>query len=373
MRIGLCGYGFGGRVFHAPFISSAAGCELAGVVTRSADRRSELARDHPGTPAYSSLAELAAAGVDAVTIATPAASHAEMTRQAISLGLPVVCEKPFALDAATARETVLLAEREGVVLTVYQNRRWDSDLLTVRHLISAGGLGQIRRFESRFERFAPQPGPAESGGGTLLDFGSHLADQALVLFGSVDAVYAEMNVRAGRRGTDGADGPASPGASGSDGAHGRCGPGASSTGGADDEFFAALRHRSGVWSHLWGSWVQGSPGPRLRVAGAAGSYVVDGVDGQEAALVAGRSPGTEGDQWGVEPQRRWGWLHRGEAREQVPTWRGRWDTFYPAFAAAVRGQGHVPVNPWDAVASLQVLDAARASAATGRVVPIDSK
>ncbi len=368
MRIGLCGYGFGGRVFHAPFISSAAGCELAGVVTRSADRRGELARDHPGTPAYSSLAELAAAGVDAVTIATPAASHAEMTRQAISLGLPVVCEKPFALDAATARETVLLAEREGVVLTVYQNRRWDSDLLTVRHLISAGGLGEIRRFESRFERFAPQPGPAESGGGTLLDFGSHLADQALVLFGPVDAVYAEMNVRAGRRATDSAGGPGSPGAGGSGGARGRGG-----AGGADDEFFAALRHRSGVWSHLWGSWVQGAPGPRLRVAGAAGSYVVDGVDGQEAALVAGRSPGTEGEQWGVEPQRRWGWLHRGEAREQVPTRRGRWDTFYPAFAAAVRGQGHVPVNPWDAVATLRVLDGARASAATGRVVPIDGK
>ena len=179
----------------------------------------------------------------------------------------------------------------------------------------------------------------------MLDFGSHLADQALVLFGSVDAVYAEMNVHAGSSGADG----------------------------ADDEFFAALHHRGGVWSHPWGSWVQGAPGPRPGVAGAAGSYVVDGVDRQEAALVAGRSPRTEGDRWGVEPQRRWGWLHRGEVRELVPTQRGRWHTFYPAFAAAVRGQGQVPVNPWDAVASLRMLDAARVSAATGRVVAIDSR
>jgi predicted dehydrogenase len=347
VRIGLCGYGSGGRVFHAPLIASAPGCELAGVVTRSPERRGALARDHPGTPAYGSLADLAAAGVEAVAISTPAATHVELTRQAIGLGLAVVCDKPFALDAAAARETVLLAEREGVTLSVYQNRRWDCDLLTVRGLIAAGALGEVRRFESRFERFAPQRGPKESGGGTLLDFGSHLADQALVLFGPVHAVYAELNVPAGRRWAAGA-------------------------GSAEGEFFAALHHRSGVLSHLWGSLLQGAPGPRLRVAGAAGSYVVDGVDGQEAALVAGRSPATEGERWGAEPPQRWGWLHRGEAREQVPSQRGRWDTFYPAFAAAVRGRGEVPVNPWDAVASLQVLDAARTSAVAGRVVGIDS-
>ena len=341
VRVGLCGYGSGGRFFHAPLIASAAECELAGVVTRSAARRGELARDHPGTPAYGSLAELAAAGVEAVAISTPAATHAELTRQAIGLGLAAVCDKPFAPDAAVAREIVELAEREGVALSVYQNRRWDSDFLTVRRLIADGRLGEVRRFESRFERFAPERGPSAAGGGTLLDFGSHLADQALVLFGRVDAVYAEMNVRGG------ADG-------------------------ADDEFFTALRHRSGVWSHLSGSWVQGAPGPRLRVAGAAGSYVVAGVDGQEGNLVAGRSPGTEGSRWGVEPEQRWGWLQRGEAHEQVASERGRWDTFYPAFAAAVRGRGQVPVDPWDAVASLRVLDAARTSAATGRVVELAS-
>src|ERR1039457_1540384 len=201
LRVGLLGYGFGGRYFHAPLIASAPECELIGVVTRSDERRGELARDHPGTPAYSSLAELAAHGAQAVAISPPAATHTALTREAIAMSLPVVCDKPFALDAASARETVQLAEREQVPLTVYQNRRWDSDLRTLRRVMEEGWLGAVRRFESRFERFAPQPGPPAAGGGTLLDFGSHLVDQALVLFGPARAVGAA------RRGCRPAAGP----------------------------------------------------------------------------------------------------------------------------------------------------------------------
>ena len=337
LRVGLLGYGFGGRYFHAPLIASAPECELIGVVTRSDERRSELARDHPGTPACGSLAELAAHGAQAVAISTPAATHTVLTREAIAMGLPVVCDKPFALDAASARETVQLAEREQVPLTVYQNRRWDSDLRTLRRVMEEGWLGAVRRFESRFERFAPQPGPPAAGGGTLLDFGSHLVDQALVLFGPARAVYAEIH---------------SPG----------------DRPGADDDFFVVLQHDSAVVSHLWGSWVQGAPGPRFRVTGTAGTFVVAEPDGQEAALVAGRSPATEGGRWGAEPEERWGWLRRGEVSERVPAQRGRWDTFYPAFAAAASGHGEVPVNPWDAVAALEVMEAARSSAETRRVV-----
>ena len=151
VRIGLVGYGKGGRFFHAPLIASAAGCELAGVVTRSGERRGELERDHPGTPAYDDLAQLAAAGVDAVAISTPADTHLPLVLEAISLGLPVVCDKPFALESGAARHAVATAERAGVLLTVYQNRRFDADLLTVRAVIGSGGLGQVVRFESRIE------------------------------------------------------------------------------------------------------------------------------------------------------------------------------------------------------------------------------
>ncbi|HEX8627426.1 MAG TPA: Gfo/Idh/MocA family oxidoreductase [Catenuloplanes sp.] len=338
VRLGLVGYGFGGRYFHAPLIAAAPQCEFVGVVTTSPQRRAELADDQPGVAAYDSLGALAGAGAEAVAISTPAATHVQLARAAIDLGLGVVVDKPFALDAAAARETVVAAEHAGVPLSVYQNRRWDSDLLTLRRLISAGELGTVTAFESRFERFAPQPGPSAAGGGSLLDFGTHLVDQALTLFGPVEHVYAEMHPR------DDLDG-------------------------RDDDFFLALRHHTGVRTRLWGSWVQGAPGPRLRVTGTSGSFVVAGVDGQEAALIAGRSPATEGADWGGESRGRWGDLRRGPDSRPVPAERGRWDTYYPAFAAAVRGTGPVPVDPWDAVAALEVLDAARESARQGRSLP----
>ena len=333
-RIGLAGYGFGGRIFHAPLIAAADGVELAGVVTRSPERRAELERDHPGTPAFDSLADLAAAGVDAVAISTPADTHVPLMLEAIALGLAVVSDKPFALDAAQAREAVAAAEAAGVLLSVYQNRRWDSDLLTVRRLLDDGTLGEVTLFESAFERFAAgQPVPA-AGAGILRDFGSHLVDQALLLFGPVARVHGELEA-------DGA---------------------------LDERFFAVLEHRGGMTSHLSGDWVQGAPAPRFRVRGSAGAYVVWGMDGQEPALIAGRSPATE--EWFHEPEERWGRLQRGEASEPVPSERGRWDTFYPAFAAAVRGEGPVPVDPHDAIASLTVIDAIRTSAAQRRSIEL---
>jgi len=336
VRIGLAGYGLGGRYFHAPLIASAVNCEFLGVVTTSPERRRQVA-DDLGRPAFASLAELASAGAEAVAISTPAATHVTLTQQALRLGLAVVCDKPFALDAEAARATVQLAEQLKVPLTVYQNRRWDSDFLTLRELLDNGSLGELTVFESRFERFRPRSGPPQAGGGTLLDFGSHLADQALVLAGPVSGVYAEMH--------DHHD-----------------------AAGLDDDVFVALTHASGVRSHLWGSWRQGAPGPRIRATGTGGAYVIRGEDGQEAQLRGGASPASEGERWGAEPPERWGHLRRGDTEEPVPSAHGAWDLFYPAFAAAVRGIQPVPVNPWDAVATAAVLDAARASARTAQVV-----
>lgn len=341
-KIGLVGYGFGGRYFHAPLISSAPGVEFAGVVTRSPARQAEVAAEHPGTPTFDSLAELAASGVQGVAISTPADTHIPLVHEAIGLGLAVVCDKPFALEAGPGREVVRAAEAAGVLLTVYQNRRWDADFLTVKRLLDSGELGEVDRFESRFERFQPESGPPAAGGGLLRDFGAHLFDQALHLFGPAVSVYAEANL--GEKDDDGV---------------------------IDDRFFAAIRHENGVVSHLTGNWMQGAPGPRFRVTGSTGSYILEKtMEIQEDLLVAGRSPATEGEHWGVEPGSDWGRIERGAARYIVPTERGRWDTYYPAFGAAIRGEGPVPVNPWDAVTTLEVLDAARASARTHRVVPL---
>jgi predicted dehydrogenase len=288
---------------------------------------------------FGSLDELRAAGAEAVAISTPADTHTALTDQALELGLAVVCDKPFALDAAAARRSVERAEELGLPLTPYQNRRWDSDFRTLRKLIDDGVLGEVLRFESRFERLSPEPGPPAAGGGTLRDFGSHLVDQALVLLGPVETVYAEWQLRES---------------------------------GLDDDVFVALTHRNGARSHLWGSWSQAAPGPRFRVGGTSAGYVARALmDGQEDVLVTGQSPATLGDRWGEEPSERWGTLHRGEGPdggEPVATLSGAWPEFYPAFARAVRGLGPVPVDPRDAVATATVIDAARLSATEGRVV-----
>ncbi len=336
VRIGLVGYGFGGRYFHAPLIASADGCELVGVVTTSAQRRAQVEADRPGTATFDSLSDLVAAGAEAVAISTPASTHSTLTDEAVDRGLSVVCDKPFALDATSARRSVQRARQAGVVLSPYQNRRWDSDFLTVRAAAHDGTLGDVRRLESRFERFAPTAGPPASGGGTLLDFCSHLVDQALVLLGPVASVHAELRLVES---------------------------------GLDDDVFVALTHRDGAHSHLWGSWTQHAPGPRFRVTGTAGSLVLTTADTQEEVLIAGGSPATHRP-WGVEAGSESDRLHTGGDSRAVSLVSGAWDTFYPAFAAAVRGDGPPPVDPWDAVATAQVLGAARLSADEGRTVDL---
>jgi predicted dehydrogenase len=335
VKFGLVGYGFGGRYFHAPLIRSAPECELVGVMTSSPQRRELVGDELPGTATYASLRELVDAGAEAVAISTPADTHTAVTEQALELGLAVVCDKPFALDAAAALGTVQLAGELGLPLSPYQNRRWDSDFRTVARLVAEGKLGTVSRFESRFERHAPGDGPGAAGGGTLLDFFSHLADQAMVLLGPVSSVYADWRVRAS---------------------------------GLDDDVFVALNHDNGARSHLWGSWTQAAPGPRFRVTGSAGTYLLATGDTQEDHLVAGRDPASLGDGWGIEPADTWGRLYDGVTTGAVPAEPGRWNQFYPAFARAVRGDGPVPVDPNDAVATAKVLDAARKSALSGDLV-----
>jgi predicted dehydrogenase len=152
VRIGLAGYGRGGRFFHAPLIGLAPECTLAGVLTRSPQRRAELADDFPGLPVAGRLGELAAAGIDAVVISTPLDTHEALVREAIALGLPVVCDKPFTRDAASALALVNEAERSGVPLTVYQNRRWDADFRTVRALLEAARRSAARGEVVRLSR-----------------------------------------------------------------------------------------------------------------------------------------------------------------------------------------------------------------------------
>ena len=341
MRVGIVGYGLAGRVLHGRLLAGTPGARVAAVVTRDPQRRAEVITDHPAAVVCDDL-RAALDLVDVVVVASPDSSHAELADLAIEAGRAVVVDKPFATSAAAARALVRHAAARGVPLTVFQNRRWDSDQLTLRRLITAGELGEVRRYESRFERWRPQltPGkwretlPESRGGGVLFDLGSHLVDQALQMFGPVAGVYAEIDSRRG---------------------------------GSEDDVFLALTHAGGVRSALWASSVTAAPGPRLRVLGSGGAFLLDGLDGQEAALRDGQVPGADG-LWGVEPPEHAGALLRGAERWPVPSERGRWDLFYPAVLAAVRDGAPVPVDPAGAVAVLDVLEAARRSAATGTVV-----
>jgi scyllo-inositol 2-dehydrogenase (NADP+) len=339
-RAALIGFGLAGSVFHAPLIEATPGLRLATMVTANRTRADRARREYPGAriEAHAEAVWERAEDHDLVVVATPNDSHLELASRAIDAGLAVVVDKPLALTSEQARELIERAERRGVALTVFHNRRWDSDQLTLRRLIREGRLGDVLRYESRFERWRPQArgdvwrestAPGE-GGGILLDLGTHLVDQALALFGPVRHVHGEVDDRRG--------------------------------GVADDDAFVALEHVSGVRSHLWASAVAAAPGPRLRVLGSRAAYVVAELDGQEAALAAGLRPGDPGG-WGVEPETRWGRLVRGPESEPVRSENGAWPRFYERLVGALAGDRPPPVDPGDAVAVLEILERARRAGA----------
>jgi scyllo-inositol 2-dehydrogenase (NADP+) len=346
LRVAIIGYGLAGRVFHAPLIAATSGLSVASVVTSSPERRAQVARDHPAARTLSSAEALwERDDHELVVIATPNETHLPLATAAIDHVLPVVVDKPLAVTAARAEQLVLHAQRAGVLLTVFQNRRWDSDHLTLRRLLDGGHLGDVLRYESRFERWRPSPKPGSwretlspvQGGGLLLDLGSHLVDQALTLFGPVSEVYAEVDARRGLA--------------------------------ADDDVFIALRHAAGTISHLRASAVAAAPGPRLRVLGSEAAFVITTLDSQEDRLRAGDRPDTVAD-WGVEPEAHRGRLVTGDASVPVPGERGDWARFYALLATALRDGGPPPVDPGDAVAALRVLEDARRSAATRTAISV---
>lgn len=349
IRVALLGYGLAGAVFHAPFLAGVSGLRLDAIVTRDPQRVAAARRDHPGAGVLDSADAVwaRAEDFDLAVVATPNRAHVSLARAALGVGLSVVVDKPLAADAASARELVDEADRRGVMLTVFQNRRWDGDFLTVQRLMREGALGEVSRFESRFERWRPEVGQGwreradpDEGGGLLLDLGSHLVDQALVLFGPVHDVYAEVDAR--RAGAE-----------------------------VDDDVFLALTHVSGVRSHLWMSAAAAQLGPRMRVLGSRAAYVKYGLDVQEDALRAGHAVGADG--WGTESEDRWGVLGTDADSAVVPTEAGAYRLFYEGVVAALRDGAPPPVDPRDAVAGLEILEAARRSGEERRVIhlPLD--
>ncbi len=347
IRVALIGYGLAGAVFHAPLVAATPGLALTSVVTSDAERQARARREHPEVtvlPDVDALWERASRH-ELVVVATPNRFHAQLALASLEHGLPAVIDKPMAPSAEEGRRLIAAAEEKGLLLTVFQNRRWDGDFLTVRRLLSEDALGPIVRFESRFDRWRPavradawrERGEPAEAGGLLFDIGSHLIDQAVLLFGAPSRIYAEVD---------------------------RKRPDAE----VDDDVFVALTHDHGIRSHLWMSVLAATPGPRIRLLGLRGAYEKHGLDVQEERLGSGMRPSDSG--WGREPPERWGRLSTGDEKRPIETEPGAYPAFYAGVARSLRTDEPPPVDPWGSVAVLEIIESALRSAREGSVVTI---
>lgn len=341
VRVLLLGYGFAGGWIHAPLIEACGGMTVTGVVTGDPERAALARSRHPSAEIFPTAEDaFARGGFDLVVVATPNTSHLALTLDVLRLGASVVVDKPVTPSLADAQQMLAAADGAPGSVSVFHNRRWDGDFATVSQIVTTSAVGDVYRFTSRFDRWAPQPsgwrdGSASEGGGLLLDLGAHLVDQALVLFGPVASVYAELDTRTVSRASD-------------------------------DDVFVSLSHVSGVRSHLFASATQAFHDLRFSVSGSLGGYVKSGKDVQEERLLAGEAP--QSGVSGQEPQERWGVLRLGGRDEAVPTLAGDWSAFYAGVVAHLRGEGPNPVPLESAIAGLTVIEAAQQSARENAVV-----
>lgn len=337
--VGLIGYGLGGSIFHAPMIAAVPGFRLARIASRSAAAEALLA--YPGVQRDDTpQAMLDDPAIRLVVVCTPNASHYALAKAALQAGKHVVVDKPFVLSCAEGNELVALAREQGVQLSVYQNRRWDGDFLTLRRTVQAGELGAVHTYRAHFDRYAPQvkarwKEQPQPGAGVLWDLGSHLIDQALQLFGMPRSVTAHLSIQ-----RDGAQ--------------------------VEDAFELVLDHGA-TRSVLHAGALVRAPGPRYQVHGTLGSFVKYGIDPQEDALKAGMRPGDAG--WGHEAPEHWATITAADgARRTVETMPGAYESFYRRMHDAIAQGRDVPVDPQDAVNVIQVIELALRSHAERRTI-----
>lgn len=338
IRVGLLGYGYSGRTFHAPLLDAVPGIALRAVSSRDA---AKVRLRYPAMEVYADpLALVAASDIDLVVIATPNDTHAPLARAAIEAGKHVVVDKPFALDLAEARDLVAQAERRGVMLSVFHNRRWDSDFLTIARAIDDGRVGTVSHFESHFDRFRPEVRDRwrereGAGSGVWFDLGPHLVDQAVQLFGRPDRVQASL---AAQR----------PGAATDDWAHVVL-------------FYGERR----VVLHAGMSVAGGTH--RFVVHGDRGSMVKHASDRQERQLLEGLPPGAPG--WGSDDDALIMYDGLGNERS-VPALPGDQRRYYAGIVAALTGAGPNPVPPADALLVMAIVEAAMQASQSETVVGI---
>ncbi|HEY6641793.1 Gfo/Idh/MocA family oxidoreductase [Povalibacter sp.] len=340
IRAGLIGFGLAGRYFHAPLLGPA-GIRLHCVVT---SRVQELRDTYPDALALESAQSLIARGdVDLVVIASPNQFHFPQARAALLAGKHVVVDKPMSITAAEAQTLAELARSQRRVLAAFQNRRWDSDFLTVRKLLDGNRLGQLASYRARWDRFRPQVADRwrerpDPGSGMLYDLGSHLIDQALTLFGRPDWVQADVFVQR--------------------------------PDGAVDDGFEILMAKGSLRISLGVSSLAGPGDFRYCIHGSDASFVKYGLDPQEDQLRSGQAALDAG--FGVEAEDHWGVLisSTSSQREIVPSERGRWLRFYEAVKQSIVTGADAPVTAHDARDVIEIIEAAQISSREGRRIPL---
>jgi scyllo-inositol 2-dehydrogenase (NADP+) len=337
LNVGLVGFGFAGKVFHAPVIRAVEGLHLTTIVQRSGARDARYA----DVDFVRSVDELLTRPVDLVVIATPNTSHHPIATQGLLAGRHVVIDKPFATTLAEAEELVRLAKQQRRVLSVYQNRRYIGDFVTLQRLVSDGTLGRIVVYESHFDRFRPDQKPGawrerpEPGAGVWFDIGPHLLDQAFVLFGTPHAMSADIRIER--------------------------------DGGVVDDAFDVTLHYPNLRAVLRASMLAASPSPSFAVHGTRGSFIKYGVDAQEAALKAGRTPG-EPD-WDADPPELYGKLTTPEGTRPIPTIPSSYGHYYENVRDAILGKAQLAVTPEQALGVMRGLELAVASNQRRCVLP----
>ena len=346
IRCGVVGFGLAGRVFHSAVIDATEGLLLSAIVQRSGDAAQKA---YPQVPVFPSVDALLAAGnVDVVVVATPNDTHAPLAEQCLRAGKHVVLDKPATVSSSQAASLLTVARDAGRRVFVYHNRRWDGDFLTVQQLLAQKKLGTVRTFESHFDRFRPTPKAgawreeAHPGNGILLDLGSHLGDQAIVLFGLPEAVWGD--VRTEREGSR-----------------------------TDDAFDLRLYYpHIAVW--LRSTSLSPLPAIRFLLEGTSGSYSKYGLDPQEDALRGGDL--FQSEPWGTDPESKWGVITTLGAKNAtehttVPTLAGDYRGFYRNVRDTLRNNATQAVTLIDVWHVLRLLEYARESSAKRAAIPCD--
>jgi scyllo-inositol 2-dehydrogenase (NADP+) len=328
-RVGIAGYGLAGRYFHAPILA-AAGFEIDSVLTKNPNRISELHSDFPSARAVGTIEELVKSKIDLLVIATSNDVHAEQAISGLNAKIPVVVDKPMGRDLKETKKILASAQSNQTPVTVYFNRLWDSDSLTIKKAIADNVIGKVFRLESRFERFRPELSAnswrenwsSEKGGGNLLDLQPHLVSTAIDWFGPAELVNASVR---------------------------------SIRGGSDDDIVLTLKHENGVDSYLSASAIIGSPGPKIRLSGDRGSLVINDLDPQEPMLRAGQKPTADGWPKGAKTDAQ---VFTGEQSKSYPSESGNYVKFYQLVKAGLQ-TGIMPISTEMILQVAKIIDKAR--------------